>query len=152
MRAGREFDLPPSPGVITNVKTDDDGGFISGDSTFDINVVIEIGGITLSNCQSLAEGVCDDPIRLGKKEITDLPPKAEYDPGSPDPIPIYGPGGVIVGFIVHTTHITERGCCQLAGPSCSEPPRRDCEAAGGTYIRGGSCTRSTGQCVVPPGP
>ena len=160
--AGSELDLPPSPGVITDVEVSEQGTFVRGNSSFDINVRIEIGDpgiigqkiseiIVVSNCESLEQKICKNPIKLRKNRITELPPAAVYDPGDPAPIPIFSPGGAIVGRIVHTSHITERGCCQFSGPACGEPPRKDCEDHGGRYIRGGSCNVGTGSCTVPPG-
>jgi len=84
VRVGSAFGLPPSTGTITNVVRDADGGFESGDSSFDVFFEVDVGGTVARN----DEAVRLDARNAATKElapITSLPPNVPPEPGEEDP-------------------------------------------------------------------
>ena len=162
--AGSEHGLPPSKGSITEVETRRrlfrSAEFVSGNSSFDMNVSIQVGNVVLSNCTpaELEEGVCENPIPMVQPGIKHLPPKGKpYETSPPRrgvKISIYDSRGNIVGYILHTEHVPVTGCCQLSNNRCASPVSLDqCKDLGGTqndFKEGKTCVTSgpqAGQCI-----
>lgn len=94
-------DDPPSNGQITNVSADGNGGFISGDSFFDVFIEISIpdSGMTLDTGSS--------PFRLDAGTITELPPlSSDYlPPPNAQPLMLFEAGTAThVGWFCHSQH------------------------------------------------
>lgn len=162
--AGSEHGLPPSKGSITDVKTRRrlfrSAEFVSGNSSFDMNVSIQVGNFMFSNCspEELEKGVCENPIPMVRRDIKHLPPKGKpYETSPPRQgvkIPIYDSRGNIVGYILHTEHVPVTGCCQLRNNRCASPVSPDqCRQLGGRpgdFKEGKTCVTSgpqAGQCI-----
>ncbi len=98
----RERDDVTSPGEVQNVVVDDaTGGFVSGDSFFDVFIEVELTetGTTLNTG--------DTPFRLDAGTITELPPLSSdyFPPPSSAPVPLFTEGTTDqVGWFCHAQH------------------------------------------------
>jgi hypothetical protein len=92
IKAGRDFGLPPSSGIVTPLTPGTD---FPATSFFDVFVEIEVGGLLLHN---------EDPFRL-ETTISEYPPMGStYTSPTPPPlIPLIDPTGLNSGEIIRGT-------------------------------------------------
>lgn len=148
-----------SAGLIENVQADGGGGFIEGDSSFDIFLTVELVdlGVTLDTGNST--------LRLEAGTITELPPlNSDYlpPPMSP-PVPLFTEGTTTqVGWLCHAKHTptTETPCPPAAGhaeeyciyqATCVGTNCSDCQVDEGDRCFGSASPCSSGGGTCPTG-
>jgi hypothetical protein len=112
----------PSLGRVEEVVATPGGQLVSGRSSFDVFIEVELPDLGMSFTTG------DQPVHLEAMVTGQLPPfGVAYEPVEPQPLPLFDPeSGEQVGWLCHASHTPLRPALPIPGGGGGTTPDEDC--------------------------